>query len=132
MSTERVFHTFGPVYDDTSRILILGSFPSVVSRKMNFYYANPGNRFWRLLADLFEEEITDRRQFCLDHHIALWDVIASCRIHGSSDASITDVVVKDILFFSRFCIKLHLLNWIFFFILTNFITYQCIPANISR
>lgn len=96
MSTERVFHTFGPVYDNTSRILILGSFPSVVSRKMNFYYANPGNRFWRLLADLFEEEITDRKQFCLDHHIALWDVIASCRIHGSSDASITDVIVNDI------------------------------------
>ena len=93
MSTERVFHTFGPVYDDTSRILILGSFPSVVSRKMNFYYANPGNRFWRLLADLFEEEITDRRQFCLDHHIALWDVIASCRIHGSSSR------IKTVFFF---------------------------------
>ncbi|MBR3364399.1 MAG: DNA-deoxyinosine glycosylase [Solobacterium sp.] len=96
MDTERVFHTFGPVYDSESRILILGSFPSVVSRRMNFYYANPGNRFWRLLADLFGEEINDRKQFCLDHHIALWDVIASCRIHGSSDASITDVKVNDI------------------------------------
>ena len=96
MGSERVFHTFGPVYDKDSRILILGSFPSVVSRQQNFYYANRSNRFWPLLADLFEEEITDRKQFCLDHHIALWDVIGSCRIDGSSDASIRDVEANDI------------------------------------
>ncbi len=96
MASDLLHHTFGPVYDENSRILILGSFPSVVSRKMNFYYANPGNRFWKLLAALFEEEISDRRQFCLDHHIALWDVIESCRISGSSDASIRDVTANDI------------------------------------
>ena len=96
MASERVFHTFGPVYDKDSKILILGSFPSVVSRQQNFYYANRSNRFWPLLADLFEEEITDRKQFCLDHHIALWDVIESCRIDGSSDASIRDVKANDI------------------------------------
>lgn len=96
MASDLLQHTFGPLYDRDSRILILGSFPSVVSRRMNFYYANPGNRFWPLLSALFEEEISDRRQFCLDHHIALWDVIASCRITGSSDASIRDVSVNDI------------------------------------
>lgn len=96
MASDLLYHTFGPVYDEHSEILILGSFPSVVSRQKNFYYANPGNRFWKLLASLFEEEITDRRQFCLDHHIALWDVIGSCRIDGSSDASIRDVTANDI------------------------------------
>lgn len=96
MASDLLYHTFGPVYDEHSEILILGSFPSVVSRQKNFYYANPGNRFWKVLSALFEEEITDRRQFCLDHHIALWDVIGSCRISGSSDASIHDVTANDI------------------------------------
>ena len=96
MASDLLYHTFGPLYDKDSRVLILGSFPSVVSRQKNFYYANPGNRFWKLLSVLFDEEITDRRQFCLDHHIALWDVIASCRVSGSSDASIRDVTANDI------------------------------------
>ncbi|MBR2810872.1 MAG: DNA-deoxyinosine glycosylase [Solobacterium sp.] len=93
---EILVHPFPPLYDEESRVLILGSFPSVVSRKKAFYYANPGNRFWRVLAAVFEEEIKDRRTFCLEHHIALWDVIASCSIHGSSDASIDNVTVNDI------------------------------------
>lgn len=96
MKTERLIHPFEPLYDQNSEVLILGSFPSVISRKQNFYYANPQNRFWGVLSLLFEEEIADRREFCLKHHIALWDVIASCRIHGSSDSSITDVTVNDI------------------------------------
>ncbi|MGM9940966.1 MAG: DNA-deoxyinosine glycosylase [Bulleidia sp.] len=93
---QRVIHPLPPVYDQTSRVLILGSFPSVISREKAFYYANPNNRFWKVLAQVFECEITDRKQFCLDHHIALWDVIGSCLIHGSSDASIQDVRVNDI------------------------------------
>jgi TDG/mug DNA glycosylase family protein len=68
----------------------------VVSRKQSFYYANPTNRFWPIMEALFHTGITDRRQFCLDHHIALWDVIYSCSIHGSSDASIADVTANDI------------------------------------
>ena len=96
MPHEFVVHPFDPVYDDESKVLILGSFPSVVSREKNFYYANKGNRFWKLMSVLFDEEINDRKQFCLDHHIALWDVIASCSIEGSSDASIKDVTVNDI------------------------------------
>ena len=96
MPHEFVVHPFDPVYDSESKVLILGSFPSVVSREKNFYYANKGNRFWKLMSELFDEEIIDRKQFCLDHHIALWDVIASCSIEGSSDASIKDVTVNDI------------------------------------
>lgn len=93
---DRVYHTIDPVFDENSRVLILGSFPSVVSRKKNFYYANPQNRFWKVMEALFEEEITDRKAFCVNHHIALWDVIANCQINGSSDASITDAKVNDI------------------------------------
>lgn len=96
MQETRVIHPFQPVYDIHSRVLILGSFPSVVSRKLNFYYANAHNRFWPVMSDLFHEEITDRKEFCHRHHIALWDVIHSCRITGSSDTSIKDVQVNDI------------------------------------
>ena len=96
MAEIRLFHELEPVYDSQSRVLILGSFPSVVSRKQNFYYANATNRFWPVLAEVFETEISDRKQFCLEHHIALWDVIESCVIHGSSDSSIRDAVPNDI------------------------------------
>lgn len=91
-----ITHPFEPVYDKHSRILILGSFPSVVSREKNFYYANKNNRFWKVMEILFDEEIKDKRQFCHAHHIALWDVIHSCSITGSSDASIKDAKVNDI------------------------------------
>lgn len=93
---QRVFHTLEPLYNEASEILILGSFPSVVSRNMNFYYANRTNRFWPVMEQLFEETITDRREFCLRRHIALWDVIESCTISGSSDSTIRDVRANDI------------------------------------
>ncbi|MCH4266697.1 MAG: DNA-deoxyinosine glycosylase [Solobacterium sp.] len=91
-----VTHSFPELYDQDSKVLILGSFPSVISRKQSFYYANPSNRFWPVLASVYEEEITDRAAFAHRHHLALWDVIASCKIHGSSDTSIHDVTVNDI------------------------------------
>ncbi len=94
-------HPIDPVYDASSKILILGSFPSVLSRETGFFYGHPRNRFWRLLGALFEEEtpvsIPDRKSLLLRHHIALWDVIGSCEIHGSSDLSIRSVVPNDIL-----------------------------------
>ncbi len=93
---EQARHPFSPVYDEGSRVLILGSFPSVISRKQGFYYANRTNRFWPVLSAVFEEEITDREAFCHRHHLALWDVIASCTISGSSDASIHDAVPNPI------------------------------------
>lgn len=89
-----VIHPFAPVWDEKARILILGSFPSVRSRETGFYYGHPQNRFWPLMAKLYGEAVPqsadDRRAFVLRHGIALWDVIESCRIMGSSDASIHD------------------------------------------
>lgn len=96
MKQERLLHPFPPLWDEESRVLILGSFPSVMSRKTAFYYAHPQNRFWKLMSLIYEEEIIDRAAFCHQHHIALWDVIESCTITGSSDSSIRDVKVNDI------------------------------------
>lgn len=97
--TSHLYHTFGPVYDHDSRILILGSFPSAKSREQNFYYGHPQNRFWPLLSSLTEEPVPisleEKRSLLLRHHIALWDVIAECTVTGSSDTSIRDVSVND-------------------------------------
>lgn len=96
---EHLRHTFDPVFNKDSKILILGSFPSVKSRENNFYYGHPQNRFWKVLAQVFQVEvpqtIEEKKQFLLKHHIAVWDVIESCTIIGSSDSSIKDVVVND-------------------------------------
>ncbi len=94
--SEHVIHPLKPIYDEESKVLILGSFPSIISRKEMFYYANKTNRFWKVLEQIYEEEIIDKEAFCHKHHIALWDVLASCTIHGSSDASITNVKVNNI------------------------------------
>ncbi len=92
-------HTFEPIYNKDSRILILGSFPSVKSRENNFYYGHPQNRFWKVIAGVTGNEvpatIEEKKELLLSSHIAIWDVIASCRIQGSSDSSINDVVVND-------------------------------------
>ena len=96
VSTEHLTHPIEPLFDSESRILILGSFPSVKSREVSFYYANPTNRFWPVLAAVYGEEIEDRAAFCHRHHIALWDVIASCDIHASDDSSIRNVTCNNI------------------------------------
>lgn len=92
----RVSHTLEPIYDKNSKVLILGSFPSVVSRDKMMYYSHPQNRFWKVLSLIFEEEIEDKKNFVLKHRIALWDVIESCEIHGSSDSSIRNVKPNNI------------------------------------
>lgn len=96
----RVEHPIAPVYDEHSKILILGSFPSVKSREVMFFYGHPQNRFWRVVAavfeDIFPETVEERRAFLLRHGIAVWDVIRSCDITGSSDASIKNVVPNDL------------------------------------
>ena len=95
-----VIHNIPPVFDKNSRVLILGSFPSVKSREGEFFYHHPQNRFWRVLAAVCGEEtpgtIPEKRALLLRHRIALWDVIASCEITGSSDASIKNAVPNDI------------------------------------
>lgn len=95
-----IVHPIPPVFDQNSRILILGSFPSVKSRAEGFFYGHPQNRFWKLLASVFEEavprSIEEKKAFLLRNHIALWDVIQSCEIEGSSDSSIRNVTANDL------------------------------------
>lgn len=101
-----VTHPIPPVVADDSRVLLLGSFPSPMNREVGFFYGNPRNRFWAVLAGLWDEPAPAaedaaelnrlRRDLCLRHHVALWDVLASCSIRGASDASIADPVPNDL------------------------------------
>ncbi len=97
---ELVVHPFSPVVDGHSRVLILGSLPSVKSRENHFYYGHPQNRFWKVLAGVCQAEVPvsveEKKAFLLANGIAVWDVIASCRIVGSSDSSIRDVAANDV------------------------------------
>ena len=97
---QRLFHPFGPLFSPDSRVLILGSFPSVKSREQNFFYGHPQNRFWKVIAALFGQEtpktIPEKKELILSHGLALWDSIASCVITGSSDASIREVRANDL------------------------------------
>ena len=96
-----VDHPFDPVFNPDSRILILGSLPSVRSRAEGFYYGHPRNRFWQVLATVYNQpcpaDNTARRTMILHHRLALWDVIASCDIEGSSDASVKNAIPVDIM-----------------------------------
>ena len=102
LQTERTFitHPLAPVFDERSRILILGSFPSVKTREMGFFYGHPQNRYWKVLAALYQDDfprtVEERKDFLLRHRIAAWDVIYSCEIRGSSDASIRNVTPTDL------------------------------------
>jgi len=95
-----IIHPIAPVYDSSSKILILGSFPSVKSREEGFFYGHPQNRFWKVTSAVFGEEtpktIEEKKAFLLRNHIAVWDVIRSCDIEGSSDSSIRNVVPNDL------------------------------------
>ena len=97
---QTVTHQFEPVFDEDSKVLILGTFPSVKSREQNFYYGHPQNRFWKVLANLTGCEVPgtveEKKGFLLREHIAVWDVIAKCDIIGSSDSSIRNVVPNDL------------------------------------
>lgn len=91
---------FRPYFAPDAEILILGSFPSVKSRETSFYYGHPRNRFWRVLAAFYGEEVPqsveERKAFVKAHGIALWDVVMSCEIVGSADATIRDYTVADL------------------------------------
>lgn len=97
---QKLSHILGPVFDENSKVLILGTFPSVKSRESRFFYGHPQNRFWRLLAGLTDrpvpETIEEKKKFLLESRIAVWDVIAECEIIGSSDSSIKNVVPADL------------------------------------
>ena len=97
---ERLVHPIPPVYDGASRVLILGSFPSVKSREQAFFYAHPQNRFWPVLAAVLREpeprSVAEKTALLLRRHVALWDVIGACEISGSADSSIGAVRVNDL------------------------------------
>lgn len=94
-------HTIAPVFDERSRVLVLGTFPSPKSREAGFFYGHPQNRMWRVLAAVMGEErvpqtVAERTEFLLRNRIAMWDTIARCTIEGASDASIRDAVPNDL------------------------------------
>ncbi len=100
MKSETVFHTIAPVWNENSKILILGSIPSPKSRDTGFYYGHPRNRFWSVTAGLLGEPVPqsndEKREMLLSHGIALWDVVGKCDIVGASDNSIKNVVYNDV------------------------------------
>ena len=100
MQNKVTVHPFPPLYDENSKILILGSFPSIKSREQMFFYGHPQNRFWKVVAGVFEDAvpqtIEEKQAFLHRHHIALWDVIASCDIKGSADSTIQNVTANDL------------------------------------
>ncbi|MCI8331788.1 MAG: DNA-deoxyinosine glycosylase [Clostridiales bacterium] len=102
-----VLHSIPPIYDPSSHILLLGSFPSVRSREDQFFYAHPQNRFWRVLASVFSRPVpmtkSEKIDLLTDGHIALWDVVAKCEIQGSQDSSIRDVEANDLTDIFRTC-----------------------------
>lgn len=100
LENEKVTHPFLPLFNEDSHVLILGSFPSVKSREEKFFYGHPQNRFWKVIANVFGEKVPEttaqKKEIILKNNLALWDVIASCEIEGSSDSSIRNVVANDL------------------------------------
>lgn len=96
----KVIHPLKPIYNENSKVLILGTIPSVKSREENFYYAHPQNRFWKTLGKIYNEILGDskeeRTDFLLKHNIALFDVLKSCDISSSSDSSIKNPIPNDL------------------------------------
>lgn len=99
-SAQLVVHPLEPLFDERSRVLMLGSLPSPKSRERQFYYGNPQNRFWPVMAEVLQEELPEsneeRAAMLLRHGVALWDVVARCEIAGASDASIRNPVPNDL------------------------------------
>ena len=95
-----IVHPIPPLFNENSKTLILGSFPSVKSREAAFFYGHPQNRFWSVLAMVYgvpkPETVEEKKKLVLDNNLALWDVIAQCEIVGSSDSSISDVTANDL------------------------------------
>lgn len=100
MSSERVSHEFPPVFDERSRVLVLGTIPSPKSRATGFYYMHPRNRFWKMLCAVLNEPLPEdadgRRALCLRRGVALWDVLASCEINGAADSTIKNAQPNDL------------------------------------
>ena len=108
MQYEHITHTFDPVFDSNSEILILGTFPSVKSRENNFQYGHVHNRFWRVTAAVFGVQtpvsVEDKKKFLLENHIAVWDVIKTCDITNSADSTIKSVIPNDLSVILESCV----------------------------
>lgn len=102
-----LIHPVAPIYNKNSRILILGTFPSVKSREVGFFYSHPQNRFWRVMARICQskvpESIEEKKELILSNNFALWDVIKSCDVSGSADSSIKNVVPNDLSIILKEC-----------------------------
>ena len=100
MEYQHIIHPFEALYDEDSRILVLGSFPSVKSREQKFFYGHPQNRFWQVTAAVFEDDVPEtierKKQFLHRHHVAAWDVIDGCDIKGPGHSSIKNAVPTDL------------------------------------
>ena len=99
MQEKQVFYGFPPLFSADSEILILGSFPSVKSREVSFYYGNKQNKFWKTLSEFYGGEIEtveDKKKLCILNRVALWDIVESCEIKGSMDSDITNYVLVDL------------------------------------
>ncbi len=96
----QVTHEFAPVFDECSRVLMLGTMPSPKSREVGFYYGHPRNRFWKVMADIcrapYPQTKEEKIAFALSHHIAVWDVLSGCEICGADDSSIKNPVPNDL------------------------------------
>lgn len=105
MSIEKVQHPLQPIYNEKSRVLVLGTMPSPESRKKGFYYSHPQNRFWQVLSAVFDVPApftnAEKEKLVLDKGVALWDVLASCDIDGAEDSSIRNPVANDIASFLK-------------------------------
>ncbi len=113
MKPQTVIHNIPPLFDENSKVLLLGSIPSPKSREIGFFYGHPQNRFWKVLPAIFGEPvpktIEEKRKLCLEHNVALWDTIRSCEIAGASDTSIKNAVPNDI----RWLLKITKIERIF-------------------
>lgn len=100
MESRQVTHDFQPIYNEESRVLMLGTMPSPKSREVGFYYGHPRNRFWRVVSDVCGETLPETKEekiaFALRNKIAVWDVLAGCEIKGAEDASIRNPVANDL------------------------------------
>lgn len=100
MKSEATLHNIDPIWDENSKVLILGSFPSVKSREIQFYYSYKYNRFWKVISNILKcnepTTIEEKKSMLLNNNIAVWDVVKSCQIIGSSDSTISNVKVNDL------------------------------------
>ena len=132
MNNSRIF-SFDPVADENSRLLILGTMPSVKSLEAEFYYAHPRNVFWPILSECFgcsvPESMEEKKKLLLENGIALWDAAKSCLREGSLDAAMREIELND---FGEFFRKYPKIDKVLLNGGTAWSLYQRLPEEIVR